>query len=65
MHVSCQAFSFGGDLVVYMAEMLPEMKDIKLLIVVIGGVLSQGNNQTSFMVGPEAVRALHEKGMVE
>ena len=53
------------DLVCYMAELLPEHKNVELLVGAIGGVLSEGNCGTSFIVGPEAVKVLHERGMVK
>jgi hypothetical protein len=53
------------DLVVYMAEMTPETRNVDMLIGATGGVLSEGNCGTSFIVGPEAVRAMENAGMVK
>jgi hypothetical protein len=53
------------DLVCYMAENTPETRASDLLLGVFGGVLSEGNCGATFIVGPEAVRAMKEQGVFE
>ncbi len=53
------------DLVCYMAENTPESRASDLILGVVSGVLSEGNCGTSFMIGPEAVRAMKKAGVIQ
>lgn len=52
------------DLVCYMAEMTPELREVDCLIGATAGLLCASPHGVCFIVGPESVRAMKGAGMV-